>query len=65
MCRSHELQQLEGVLFQSHQPSHLLLMYAPFGLPDFEWEPETDDTRRNDRSRQAAEREAFLMEESN
>jgi hypothetical protein len=59
ICRSHELQQSEGELFQSQQPSYLLSLYAPFGVPDHE----PDNSRQEDRNRQAAEREAFLMDE--
>jgi hypothetical protein len=46
--------------FQSHQPSHLLLLYAPFGISD----TEPDDSRQQDRKRQDAEREAFLLDEA-
>ena len=58
-CRYHELWQTEAQLFQSHQPSHLLLLSAPFGEP----EEEFDDSRQQDRKRQAAEREAFALDE--
>jgi hypothetical protein len=35
-------------------------MYAPFGVSD----REPDDSRQEDRKRQAAEREAFLLDET-
>ena len=57
-CRYHELQHSEGELFQSHQPSHLLALHAPLGISD----SEPDDSRYKDRTRQAAEREAFLSD---
>ena len=57
-CHYHELLQSEGELFQSHQPTHLLSLQAPFGIPDYE----PDDSRQRDRKRQAAEREAFLFD---
>jgi len=59
-CRLHELQQSEAALFQSHQPSLLLLLHSPFGIPDHE----PDDARQKDRERQAAEREAFILDEA-
>lgn len=59
-CHYHELQQAEGALFQSHQPSHLLTLHMPLGVPDYE----LDDSRYRDRKRQAAERESFLLEET-
>lgn len=59
LCRNHELQESEAVLFQSHQPSHVLMLQAPFGLPD----QEPDDSRLQDRKRQAAEREVFILDE--
>ena len=59
-CHYHELLQSEGELFQSHQPSRLLALYAPFGVPD----DEPDDSRQQDRKRQAAEREAFLLDDA-
>lgn len=58
-CRYHELLQSEGELFQSHQPSQLMSLQAPFGIAD----DEPDDSRFEDRKRQAAEREAFLLDE--
>ncbi len=60
-CHYHELLQsdAEAPHFQSHQPSHLLSLYAPFGVP----EAEPDDSRQQDRKRQDAEREAFLLDE--
>jgi|SRR5579862_3558019 len=58
-CRYHELVRSEAVLFQSHQPSHLLSLQAPFGVP----EKEIDNSRLEDRKRQAAEREAFILDE--
>ena len=60
VCHYHELQQSEAEHFQSHQPSELLLLHAPFGVPDHE----PDDSRHKDRKRQAAEREAFLLDEA-
>ena len=60
VCRYHELQQSEAEHFQSHQPSQLLLLHAPFGVPDHE----PDDSRYKDRKRQAVEREAFLLGEA-
>ena len=59
LCRYHELLQSDGKLFESHQPTHLLSLQAPFGLPDVE----PDDSRQQDRKRQAAEREEFLMDD--
>jgi len=59
-CRYHALLQSEAELFQSHQPSHLLSLQAPFGIP----EEEPDDSRYQDRKRQAAEREAFILDEA-
>jgi hypothetical protein len=38
----------------------LLSLQAPFGIPD----EEPDDSRQQDRQRQAAEREAFLLDEA-
>jgi len=58
-CHYHTLLRSEAVLFQSHQPSHLLLLHAPLGIPE---EP-VDDSRQQDRKRLAAEREEFVMEE--
>ena len=60
VCHYHDLQQSEAEHFQSHQPSQLLLLHAPFGVPDHE----PDDSRHKDRKRQAAEREAFLLDEA-
>lgn len=59
MCHYHELLQsdAEAEHFQSQQPTLLLSLYAPFGIPD----EEPDDSRHKDRKRQAAEREAFLL----
>ena len=59
-CHYHDLLQSEAELFQSHQPSHLLALHAPFGIPD----EEPDDSRQKDRKRQAAEREAFILDEA-
>ena len=59
-CRYHELLQAEAELFQSQQPSHLLSLHAPFGIPN----DEPDDSRLQDRKRQAAEREAFILDEA-
>jgi len=58
-CHYHELLRSEAELFQSHQPSHLLLLHAPLGVP----EQEHDDSRQRDRKRQAAELEAFILDE--
>ena len=62
MCHYHELLQSdeEAEHFQSHQPTLLLSLRAPFGIPDYE----PDDSRQEDRRRQAAERHAFLFDES-
>jgi len=59
-CHYHELLQSEGELFESHQPSQLLSLHAPFGIPD----DEPDDSRHQDRKRRAAEREAFILDET-
>ena len=59
-CHYHELLRTEAELFQSHQPSHLLSLQAPFGIP----EEAPDDSRQQDRKRQAAEREAFILDEA-
>ena len=58
-CRYHELLQSEGKFFESRQTSDLLSLYQPFGIPDYE----PDDSRQQDRKRQAAERQEFLMDE--
>jgi hypothetical protein len=62
MCRYHELLHsgAEAGLFESQQPTLLLTLQAPFGIPDYE----PDDSRQQDRKRQAAEREEFLMDEA-
>jgi hypothetical protein len=59
-CRYHTLLDSDAYLFQSHQPSHLMLLYAPFGVSDHE----PNDSRQQDRKRQAAERESFILDES-
>jgi hypothetical protein len=59
-CSYHRLQQLEPNLFESLQPTVLMLEQVKFGLP----EDEPDDSRVVDRNRQAAERAAFLWEEA-
>ena len=59
-CHYHGLQISEAVYFQSHQPSHLLMLHAPFDIPD----KEPDDSRQEDRKRQAAERDAFILDEA-
>jgi len=59
-CQYHALQQLEASLFESRQPSCLLLLQAPFGLPD----EEPDDSRQKDRVRWASEREQFLLDDA-
>jgi hypothetical protein len=58
-CRYHELLRSEAELFQSHQPSHLLELRAPFGIA----EEESDDSPQQDRKRQAAEWDAFVLDE--
>jgi len=58
-CRYHELLQSEGEFFESRQTSDLLSLYQPFGIPDYE----PDDSRQQDRKRQADERQEFLMDE--
>lgn len=58
-CHYHELLHSEAVHFQSHQPTHLLMLQAPFGILD----EEPDDSRQVDRRRQVAEREAFILDE--
>jgi hypothetical protein len=59
-CHYHTLFDSEAHLFQSHQPSHLLLLQAP--LDDSDHEP--NDFRQQDRKRQTALREAFILDES-
>ncbi len=60
MCQYHELlHSREATLFESHQPTYLLSLQAPFGVPDYE----PDDSRHKDRERWAAEREEFLLDE--
>ena len=59
-CSYHRRQNLEPSLFESLQPSTLLLGRAVFGVPD----SEPDDSRVRDRRRQAMERRAFLLEEA-
>jgi hypothetical protein len=59
-CRYHTLLQSEGELFESRQPTLLMSRQMPFGLSD----EEPDDSRQQDRKRQAAEREEFLMGDS-
>ena len=59
-CRYHEHLHSEGQLFQSHQPSYLLTLRAPYGIPA----DEPEDSREHDRRRQAMEREEFLLSES-
>jgi hypothetical protein len=62
MCHYHELLEsdAEAEHFQSHQPTQWLSLQAPFGISD----DEPDDSRYEDRKRQAAEREAFLLDEA-
>jgi len=62
MCHYHALLQsdAEAEHFRSHQPTLMLSLQAPFGIPD----EEPDDSRQQDRKRQAAEREAFLLDEA-
>ena len=59
-CQYHALQHSEASLFESRQPSCLLQLQAPFGLPDHE----PDDSRQKDRARWASEREAFLLDDA-
>ena len=60
-CRYHHLLQsdAEAELFQSRQPSALLALYAPFGVADHD----PDDSRHEDRKRQASERKDFILDE--
>lgn len=58
-CHYHELLHSEATHFQSHQPTYLLMLQAPFGILD----EEPDDSRQVDRRRQMAEREAFILDE--
>lgn len=62
LCRYHELFQsdAEAQHFQSHQPTLLFSLYAPCDA--FDQEP--NDSRQQDRRRQAEEREAFLLEDA-
>ena len=62
VCRYHELlhSSVEAGLFESQQPTLLLSLQAPFGIPD----EEPDDSRQRDRKRQATEREEFLLDEA-
>lgn len=62
LCHYHELLQSdsEAQHFQSHQPTHLLSLQAPFGIAD----EEPDDSRQQDRRRQTAERESYLLDEA-
>lgn len=57
-CLQHDLEELEPALFNSCQPTMLLLDQAKFGVPD----PEGDYSRARDRRRLAALREEFLEE---
>lgn len=59
-CKYHALLDSEAYLFQSHQPSHLLLLQAPFD----DYDDEADDFKQRDRERTAAERESFILDES-
>jgi hypothetical protein len=59
-CPYHERLQSEGELFESYQPTYWLMLHAPFGIPDYE----PDDSRHQDRRRQATERQAFLLDEA-
>jgi hypothetical protein len=59
-CIHHHRELTEPDLFCSLQPTLLLLGQAKYGLP----ESEPDDSRFLDRRRQAAEREAFQLEEA-
>ncbi len=58
-CHYHRLIRTEALLFQSHQPSHLLLLRAPLDGP----EEEFDDSPLQDRKRLAAEHEEFVLDE--
>jgi hypothetical protein len=59
-CLHHDRQLHEPVLFNSRQPTQLLLDRAKFGLPN----SEPDDSRAADRRRQTQQRELFLLEEA-
>lgn len=59
LCRYHHHMQDEGELFQSHQPTLALILYAPFGIA----EEEPDASRHEDRRLRDAEREAFVLDE--
>jgi hypothetical protein len=59
-CSYHRLQVQEPTLFESLQPSVLVLGQALYGLPD----SEPDDSRQRDRRRQFHERQAFLLDEA-
>ena len=62
LCRYHELleSETESSLFESWQPTYLLSLKAPCEF----LEEEFDDSRERDRRRQAAEREAFLLDDA-
>ena len=60
MCRRHGLEKSEAMHFQSHQPSQLLELAAPFGIAEME----LDDSRHRDRERLASARRAFLLDET-
>jgi hypothetical protein len=57
-CVYHILQRREPNLFESLQPTFLLLDRARFGIP----ETEPDDWRLKDRRRQMYERALFLLD---
>ncbi len=59
-CFYHYLELREPALFESYQPTLLLLDQAKFGLPD----SEPDNSRARDRHQQASERREFLLDEA-
>jgi hypothetical protein len=59
-CADHRRRSLEPGCFQSQQPTFLLLDQAKFGLPD----SEPDDSRVQDRHRQAEERVRIMLEDA-
>jgi hypothetical protein len=59
-CSYHYLQRQEPNLFESRQPTVLLLDQAKFALP----REQADDSRTIDRRRQAIEWQTYLLEEA-
>jgi len=55
-CVHHDRQQQEPALYQSHQPTLLVVERGKFGMQG----SEVEDTRGVDRRRLAQERQAFL-----